>query len=341
MIRNRWFLFPISLVYGLVISFRNVLFNTGVFKQKHFDIPLIGVGNLSVGGTGKSILVDYLLNLLEDKRKLAVLSRGYGRKTSGFLIANENIGPEQIGDEPYQFHIKYQKVTVAVSERRVLGIERLLVNGIDCVVLDDVFQHRWVKPGLMILTTTYQRPYFEDYLLPAGNLREYRRGSSRSDIIMVTKCPNHLTEDQIHRFKHNLALSKSQKVYFSTLSYANLVYNYDGEQRSLEALKNQNLLLVTGIAEPRPLVDFMLSQQLRFKHLRFRDHHHYKRSDFEILDLTTYIILTTQKDFYKLHDVLESPKIYYLSVDIKFLRTSESIDFNQVIKDYIDSVQVD
>lgn len=340
MIRIRWFLLPISFVYGFVIIFRNVLFNVGIFKQKHFDIPLIGVGNLSIGGTGKSILVDYLLNLLHDKRKLAVLSRGYKRKSSGFLIANKDTIPEQIGDEPYQFHSKYQKVTVAVSESRVSGINRLLLNGIDCVVLDDVFQHRWVRPGLMILTTTYQRPYFEDYLLPVGNLREFRRGARRSNIIMVTKCPNHLTEDQIFRFKSNMALSKHQKVYFSTLTYANMVYNYHNEQRLLESLKSENLLLVTGIADPQPLVDFMLSQHLRFKHLRFRDHHHYKPSDFERLDLTTYIILTTQKDFYKLYDVLESQNIYYLSVDIKFLRTSDSIDFNGRIQDHIDSIQV-
>ncbi len=331
LLKLRWLLIPISIVYGLITIIRNLLFDLEIYKQKKKSIKLIGVGNLSMGGTGKSIVVDYLIEQLNNKEKIGVLSRGYKRISQGYVLAKSNDTPQTIGDEPFQFYSKYPNISVAVSECRSIGITELEKLHIQIVILDDVFQHRWVKPNILILTTSFQSPYFKDFIFPVGNLRELAIGANRADIILVTKCPNTLTIKTKTLFIKKINPKPHQKVYFTKLSYPNKVYDHQKKPYSLETFKHQKIKLITGIVDPHLLIEYLRHLELQIEPLLFPDHHSYTKSDFSQFSMENQSILTTEKDFYKLIQVINPNKIFYLPTRLEFFSSKDASDFlNQV-----------
>ncbi|WP_127138461.1 tetraacyldisaccharide 4'-kinase [Flagellimonas oceanensis] len=307
--------FPISLIYALVVHVRNFLFNVGVFSSKSYRTPTICVGNLSVGGTGKTPMTEHLLRILSD-RKVAVLSRGYKRKSKGFYLADAESTVLELGDEPYQIHQKFTGVIVAVDADRRNGIEKLesLVQP-DVIVLDDAFQHRKVKPSFSILLTTYHNLYVDDWYLPTGSLRDARKEARRADLIIVTKCPIGLPEDEKKAIRAKLNPRKHQKVLFASLQYHDVVSNGEGVEMKLSQLKNEQVALVTGIASPEPLVEHLKSIGLDFEHFEYGDHHHF--TDKEIQQFQGYeMLLTTEKDFVRLKGRVDG--LYFLEIAHSF-----------------------
>lgn len=318
----RKLLFPISLVYGAIVYLRNFLFDSGIFKSETPDIPTICVGNLSVGGTGKTPMIELLIRALQKKKDIAVLSRGYKRRSKGFMLAKPKSTSMELGDEPYQIHLKFPGITVAVDADRKNGILQLKeIVDPDLILLDDAFQHRRVKAGFNILLTSYAKLYVDDWFIPTGNLRDAKREAKRAQLIIVTKCPNDLTTVDGDQIIERISPAKGQNVLFTTLAY-------DGELKGsldmldINHLKNTEFTLVTGIANPEPLVAFLESNGLKFEHLSFRDHHIFTEK--EISDLKTKkLILTTEKDFMRLNDQLEN--ILYITIRHNFLFDGQMI----------------
>ena len=321
----RILLLPIIPFYFLVTWFRNTFYDIGIYKSKSYEFPVIAVGNLSTGGTGKTPMVEYLIRLLKDDNKLATLSRGYGRKTKGFLLATDESSAEKIGDEPFQFYHKFKgEIQVAVDEDRQHGISELqsLKSKSEIILLDDAFQHRKVKAGFYVLLTTYGKLYSNDWLLPTGNLRESKAGAKRANIIIVTKCPQNLSNTEKGEIRERLNVLGHQELYFSSIAYSEHVYTSSVKMKT-EDLKQ--FTLVTGIANPNPLVSFLKEFELQFNHLKFSDHHHFTEQeikDFEKLDC----ILTTEKDFMRLqvHASLKE-KLFYLPITTK-IDNSDALD---------------
>lgn len=321
----RIILFPFVPIYFLVTWFRNLAYDKGWFKSMSYDFPVICVGNLSAGGTGKTPMVEYLIRLLKDETKLAALSRGYGRKTKGFLLAEDNITAIELGDEPFQFYHKFKgEIIVAVDEDRQHGIAalRTLKSKPEVVILDDAFQHRKVKAGYNILLTTYANLYVDDFVLPTGNLREPKNGAKRANIIVVTKCPELLSQEEKEAIVLKLKPKVYQHVFFSHISYNDSVLNETQKVR-LNALKS--FTLVTGIANAKPLVNYLKSQQLDFNHIEFKDHHNFTADDVKKLSKLDRIV-TTEKDYMRLknEDVLND-KLYFLPI-ITVIDNSEKFD---------------
>ncbi|HZW76944.1 MAG TPA: tetraacyldisaccharide 4'-kinase [Flavobacteriaceae bacterium] len=312
----RKLLLPFSVLYGLVTAVRNKLFDFGILKSTRFSLPVIVVGNLSTGGTGKSPMVEYLIRNLKNDYKIGVVSRGYGRKTKGFLEVLPSNTAMEVGDEPLQIKKKFPEVIVAVSEKRAVGIEKIRKNT-GVILLDDAFQHRSVKPGYSILLTSYTDLYSDDFILPAGNLRESSRGASRADCIVVTKCPK-LTESEMDGVEKRLNPKIGQDVFFSLISYGEKIMSANGAE-ALEFLSTKTFLLVTGIANPTPLVDYLHSKNLKFTHRSFPDHHHFSEPELKELDAQN-IILTTEKDYVRLQPFLKNALLYYLPIEVSFLR---------------------
>ena len=328
----RYLLVPFVPVYFLVTWFRNIFFRLGWFKQQSYDFPVICVGNLSVGGTGKTPMIEYLIRLLKDDFKVATLSRGYKRQTDGFQLANDQVNAKTIGDEPYQFYFKFgNEVQVAVDANRREGISKLQKSKQkpEVILLDDAFQHRNVKSGLNILLTTFSQPYFNDIVLPTGNLREPRKGAKRADIIIVTKCPENLTSDQKKGFIKRIQPKSYQQVFFSTIAYSEIVYSQN-LQKPLERL--EKFTLVTGIANPKPLIDFLNKKELKFEHLNFKDHHEFNAMEIAVLS-EKQIILTTEKDYMRLKDIkgLEN-NLFYLPITVKI---DKPVDFDKRVKSFV------
>jgi tetraacyldisaccharide 4'-kinase len=332
----RFFLFPFAILYDFVTRIRNLFFDTGIFKQTSFKIPVIIVGNLSAGGTGKTPQIEYLIRLLKDNLKTAVLSRGYKRKTEGFVLLNKNHSAEDVGDEPLQYFKKFKNIYVAVDANRVEGITNLISkNKPEVVLLDDAFQHRKVKGSLSILLTKYSDLFVDDFLLPTGNLRESSRGADRANVILVTKCPENLSRKEQDSLK--LKLGKfNKKVFFTSISYAD---NILGSKEILTSeLINFEVLLITGIANPKPLTNYLKSLNVNFQHLEYADHHHF--SDEEINEIrqkfhkmsSSKIILTTEKDYVRL--MYKIDELYYLPIETSFLNKENSA-FNTVIKNHL------
>ena len=307
-------LLPLSWIYGLAVRFRNYLFDIGVLKSRSFDVPVIAVGNLTVGGTGKTPHVEYLIRLLQDRVKVAVLSRGYKRKTKGYLLANGQSTATELGDEPYQMKSKFPHVSVAVCKKRVEGINRLTTDdkALDVVLLDDAFQHRYVKPGINILLVDYHRLIIYDKLLPAGRLREPLSGKDRADIVIVTKCPKELKPMEFRVITKAMNLYPYQQLFFTTFIYKPLqhVFMTEGNDTpQLESLASQHILLLTGIASPRQmLADIESATGQSPATLTFPDHHHFRKKDIERINQTFIampqprIIITTEKDAVRLKD---------------------------------------
>lgn len=327
MSKLRKILFPISIIYDLVTSLRNFFYDKGIFKSKSYAIPVLAVGNLSVGGTGKSPMIEYLIRLLKNEGRLATLSRGYRRKTRGFILANSKTTAMEIGDEPMQFYTKFNDISVTVDEDRQHGISQLLqIVKPDLILLDDAYQHRKVNAGFYVLLTKFDDLYVDDLLLPAGNLRESKRGASRADVIIVTKCPPNLSLECQNEISNKLNVK--QKIYFTTIGYSDKIEGV--KNVSLKALQSINFTLVTGIANPKYLVGHLENEQLDFEHIAFKDHHNFTNKEIEMLSKKE-LIVTTEKDFMRLKDQLSN--VSYLPILTEFI--SKESDFKNTILSYI------
>ncbi|NAS11743.1 tetraacyldisaccharide 4'-kinase [Poritiphilus flavus] len=312
--------FPFSLVYALIVLIRNFLYDIKVFPSSTFDTRTICVGNLSVGGTGKTPMIELLIDLLSPKYKIAVLSRGYRRKSKGFVLANPNSTAEEIGDEPLQLARKFQDVNVAVDADRRSGIRKLERQiGPDVILLDDAFQHRKVQPDSSILLTAYDELYTRDWYLPTGNLRDSKNQAKRADLIIVTKCPENLSEQQLKKIAEEIDPQPEQQLLFCSLAYADSLKGYQEGVR-LEELNGTKFSLVTGIARPEPLVTFLRSKGLDFEHLGYPDHHFFTAAEIQNLADKSHII-TTEKDYMRLEGQLDNAS--YLSVRHRFLKDGE------------------
>ena len=349
---RRW-LYPLSWLYGAAVYVRNKLFDRGILRSRSFDVPTICIGNLAVGGTGKTPHTEYLIRLLAKAGlHVAVLSRGYKRKSKGYILADGTCNAKQIGDEPYQMKSKYPDIHVAVDEDRVHGIHKLLQEGkpkADVILLDDAFQHRKVKAGLNILLTDYSRLWCDDTLLPAGNLREPIQGKNRAQIIIVTKCPPDIKPIDFNIIGKRLCPYPYQQLYFSGLRYGQLkpVFPTQADRNNTFALKgNEQVLLVTGIASPAPLLREVKARAASVQLLEFGDHHDFSKKDFQLIDREfsklsgpSRLIITTEKDGARLknHPALPEalkPHLYMLPVEIKILQNQQQI-FNQNIINYV------
>lgn len=302
--------FPFSLIYALVVYIRNFMYDTGVLSSKSYKTPTICVGNLSVGGTGKTPMIELLIALLPS-RKIAVLSRGYRRKTKGFMLANAESTAEQIGDEPLQIYSKFPNVHVAVDEDRQRGILNLEEKiKPDLILLDDAFQHRKVRAKFYILLSAYDNLYKDDWYLPTGNLRDSKREAKRADIIIITKCPQNLSKAEQSRIITRITPMPSQEVLFSSLTYDDKIGGFNAGAM-LTSLSEKNITLVTGIANPKPLISHLQRIGLNFTHLAFKDHHFFTEKEIAFLNSKSHV-LTTEKDYMRCKDQIK--KLSYLPV---------------------------
>jgi tetraacyldisaccharide 4'-kinase len=327
-------LFPFSVIYDLATRFRNYLFNVGIKGSFEFDANVIGVGNLTVGGTGKSPMIEYLVKLLSDKYSIATLSRGYGRNTKGFKIADESDNALSIGDEPYQFYNKFKDITVAVGEERAVAIPFILAEkNPDVILLDDAFQHRYVKPSLNIMLTDYSSLFFNDYVLPSGRLRESRRGANRADIIVVTKCDHDISEQEMNQIEFKISkYAPNAQVVFTGIKYLNVKPVYQNSEF------NKKVLLFSGIANSKHLMEYVSTHFELMDEYYFSDHHNYTKKDFHEIEerfrrlpMTEKCLLTTEKDMVKLLDSeLESTihhlPIFYIPIETYFIRGGNIFD---------------
>ena len=331
-------LYPISLIYGLLVGIRNIFFDIGILDSKIYKIPTIGIGNLSIGGTGKSILVDYLINLFKSNYTITTLSRGYNRDTKGFVHANSKSTAYEIGDEPFQFYSKHPEINVVVCEDRRRGMKIILkkLPQTELCIWDDIYQHRFVKPGLMILTTTYDEPYTRDKILPLGNLRESISSSKRADIVLINKCPENISNLKREKFTNSLNLFEHQKVYYSSLTYSEKIKS-KSTSLNLNDLEINNFILVTGIADSSYLVKFLKDRELSFTHLKYKDHYNYSKSSIDKIKRISdgKYILTTEKDFGKLKLKIDSNNLFYIEVSVKFLNDSNELEFDELIEKYL------
>ena len=346
---NEWLL-PLSWLYGAGVCLRNWMFDIGILKSRSYDIPVISVGNITVGGSGKTPHVEYLINLLHDKLKIAVLSRGYKRKSKGYVLASTSSDMPQIGDEPYQMKQKFKDVYIAVDKNRRNGIHRLThdeaTSDVDVILLDDAYQHRYVKPGINILLVDYHRLIIYDKLLPAGRMREPKEGKSRADIVIVTKCPKDLKPMEFRVLKRAMDLYPYQELYFTTLQYEGLKAVFGNGRKPLSSLpSNTNILLLTGIASPQQMMMDLKAVSPNITPMTFGDHHQFSASDAERINSTfaampePKIVITTEKDATRLLNVgnlSEDTKrnIYALPIRIKFMLEGEE-EFNNKIISYV------
>ena len=347
-------LLGLSWFYGLGVGFRNLLFEMGILKSRSFDVPVISVGNITVGGTGKTPHVEYLIRLLKNKVHVAVLSRGYKRKSKGFVLSDKNTPMRMIGDEPYQIKQKFPDITVAVDKKRTRGITKLTEEGdgkkIGVVLLDDAFQHRYVKPGINILLVDYHRLVIYDRLLPAGRLREPVKAKDRADIVIVTKCPKDLKPMEFRVITKAMKLYPYQQLFFSTHDYdaPKAVYPDLAELdklTGLDAISSKNILLLTGIASPEQLMHDLQELKTQITPMTFGDHHNFKRKDIEAINDTfaqmaePKMILTTEKDATRL-TVAEGlsdevkKNLYTLPMRIVIMQDQEE-EFNNKILGYV------
>jgi tetraacyldisaccharide 4'-kinase len=348
----RFILFPISLVYGIVTWIRNIFFDLGILLSKSFEIPVISVGNLSTGGTGKTPHIEYLIRLLGQEYKIAVLSRGYKRITRGFIIADENSTPAEIGDEPCQFYSKFKNIIVAVDEKRKRGITNLLKlsSPPDIILMDDAFQHRYVEPGLSVLLTDYHKIYSHDYMLPTGTLREFRGNAKRADIIVVTKTSKILSPITKKSIQEEIKPQSHQKLLYSYINYSSFLpiggidFIPDGRKRY------NTIIIVAGIANTYPLEFYLRSFCDEIQLLQFPDHYSYSQKDIvkimEVFDgiiTQNKVIVTTEKDLMRISrpDYLNTLRHYpicYVQIEIVFHKEDKPV-FDKSILDYVRAIK--
>ncbi len=344
--RFRFILFPFAILWSFIIWLRNKLYDKKIIRSASFNIPIICIGNLSVGGTGKTPMTEYLIKILSKNYSVATLSRGYKRKTKGFIMAGDNATAADIGDEPMQLHQKFPQIIVAVCEERIIGIPRLLHEKEDTqvIILDDAFQHRQVKAGLNILLTDFNNLYTEDFMLPAGTLRDVRSSSKRANIIVVTKCKVNLTNEERFDIIKKLQPLPQQKVFFTTIEYETPYHLFTKEVRNLNT--DDSVLVVCGIANPQILKEKIGGCTKNYKIISFKDHHIFSTND--IREIKNYLsgiistkkmIITTEKDMVKLKQYqseLHGLPIYVLPMTHKILFDEEN-DFTQQILSFVKS----
>lgn len=341
----RILLFPLAIIYWLIIFVRNKLYDNNILSSSSFGLPLICIGNLSVGGTGKSPMVEYMVKNLKDKFKVATLSRGYKRKTRGYALANENSDALEIGDEPMQFHLKFPDVPVAVGEERLEAIPQLLHDrpDVQCIILDDAFQHRAIKAGLNILLTDCNNLFTRDFFLPTGDLRDLKSSYKRADIIIVTKCDPGLTEEKRKEIAEEINPLPHQHLFFTANRYAD-PYRVLNRNVSMKLNQETEILLVTGIANPQPLKDLLHDNSKTYYMLHFPDHHIFSIDDwaeikkrFEKTESKQKIIITTEKDavrLVKFGKELDSVPLYVLPIEHYFL-FNEADSFMTIVKEFV------
>lgn len=307
--------FPFSLLYGLVVYLRNLCYDTGVFPSRSFDTPTICIGNLSTGGTGKTPMIEWILKNLSGDVKMAVLSRGYKRRTRGFLIADPALTPEETGDEPLQIARKFPQTTVAVDGNRCRGILRLEERvAPEIILLDDAFQHRKVRARLNVLLTSFSNLYIDDWYLPTGNLRDHRGQAQRAQVIVVTKCPPTLDEEGRRKITHRLRPRPGQRVLFSYLDYGDKIMGTT-ETLHLKDIGKREVLLVTAIADPGPLLENLRKKGINIRHRNFPDHHYFTEREIREFNEAA-LVLTTEKDFTRMGGKV--PGAYFIPVEHKF-----------------------
>ncbi len=339
-------LFPFALIYRIIIRLRNLLYDVNLLKSSDFNFPIICIGNVAVGGTGKTPMTEYLIELLQGRYQVATLSRGYKRRTKGFAIAGPQTTAIEIGDEPMQFHQKFPGVTVAVGEERLVAIPQILYQhpNTSVILLDDAFQHRAVRAGLNILLTEYSNLYTRDFMMPSGDLRDERKSSKRAHVIIVTKCPEDLSLEESKKLVTELNPLPHQQVFFTTIQYGTPYHMFKGDQLKIE--NDHNVLLLCGIANPMPVKKYLNEHVHSFEMLKFKDHHIFNSTDlneiqkqFQRNTSSNKIIITTEKDAVRLlkfkNEMTDLP-IYVLPVKHHFL-FNESGDFNKKVLDFIDS----
>lgn len=342
----RCMLTPMSWLYGFGTGVRNKLFDWGLIKEFGFDIPVVGVGNITIGGTGKTPHVEYILECLRYQKNIAVLSRGYKRKTKGFILASSKSTPDSIGDEPMQIYEKFGgRVKVAVCESRVKGVQTLIKEfpNLDLIVLDDSFQHRYIKPKLNIMLMDYSHPVYDDNLLPLGRLRENINALDRADMVITTKCPANISALDMRIVSKHLNLMPYQKLYFSTFDYGGLIPVFPDECDDRVLLsqldKEDSVLILTGIANPRPFVNHFRSYPFKKRVLHFPDHHDFRRGDlgeiqikYNALAGRRKLIVTTEKDAVRLmHNPYFpqelKPFVFYIPIGVRMLESNFGYDF--------------
>jgi tetraacyldisaccharide 4'-kinase len=342
-------LFPLAVIYGCIIFIRNLFYDWHILKETKFEKHLIGVGNLAVGGAGKTPLIEYLIRLLKEEGRIATLSRGYKRKTSGFILADENSTSTQIGDEPLLYAIKYPFVKVAVDARRVNGVKQLLKQEAppSIILLDDVFQHRSIHCGLSIMVSDFNNLYVRDYLMPMGTLREHRSGFLRADVIIITKTPDKITPVEMRAILKDITSKAHQRIFFSYLKYGEL-YAANNSQETISTLNDlyrYRVIAFTGIANADPMLTYLKEYALDVRHLPFSDHHQYVEKDLEDIERfknsfndPQTLLVTTEKDFMRLKEpsiwtFAERMNIFVLPVEVTFKDKEE--EFNQLITTYV------
>ncbi len=341
----RVLLLPFAVIYGFVIIIRNWLYDKQYLKSATFNFPLICVGNIAVGGTGKSPMVEYLVHILKPHFNIGTLSRGYKRKTKGYSLANANTTALEIGDEPMQFHIKFPDVAVAVGEERIVAIPQMLHDRPDlqAIILDDAFQHRIVKAGFNIVLTEYSNLYTHDFFLPTGDLRDEWKSARRADVIIVTKCPRNLTQEKKYKAMRSLHPLPTQKIFFTTIEYGT-PYHISNPQDEWILTPNDEVLLVCGIANPKPLKEYLVEHAHTYYQKDYGDHHIFSIDDlneikerFASIHAKQKIIITTEKDAVRLTkftDELATLPLYVLPIKHAFL-FDEGEQFNALVISYI------
>ena len=340
----RFLLFPFAILYNLVTGLRNRLYDRELKPSIKFDLPVIGVGNLAAGGTGKTPLTEYLIRLLARNYRVATLSRGYGRSTKGFRMAEPTDSALTIGDEPFQFFVKFgDRVKVAVGEERALAIANILHHHpkTQVILLDDAFQHRRVIPSLSILLTDYHRPFYKDFLLPSGRLRESRSGAERADIVIVTKCPQEITDEEMIEIEKSIRVFVERPVFFTHIRYGNPTPL--GRQ---DIKLGDQIALLSGISNSQPLEHYVSQNYKLKKHFNYADHHPYTSADLERLnrfinDNPSASILTTEKDKVKLatpefDSIIQRLPIFYLPIEVEFIKNGQ--DFDEMVLNSIKRV---
>lgn len=340
----RYLLFPFSLIYGAAVWLRNRLYDRQILSSASFNFPVICIGNLATGGTGKTPMTEYLVRLLQPRYKTATLSRGYKRKTTGFAIADADTTALEIGDEPMQFHLKFPELTVAVGEERLVAIPQLLHERPDTqvIILDDAFQHRQVQAGLNILLTDFANLFTRDLMLPTGDLRDVRSSYRRADIIIVTKCKNNLTDEERKAIMTEINPVKDQQVYFTRLRYGNSYHLFSKEE--IDITPDCDILLICGIANPEPLKKHITENVESYEMLRYPDHHIFDSNDlkeiksqFAKIEKAKKLVLTTEKDAVRLHKFEQELKdfpIYVIPVEHEFL-FGQSTEFASQLDKFI------
>ena len=349
----RKLLYPFSIIYGGIIGFRNWLFDMNILKSKSYFIPIINVGNIAIGGTGKTPHIEYLIRFLSSEYRLSTLSRGYKRKTKGFIKADIRHTYEDIGDEPKQLKSQFPELTVCVDENRRRGIENIeqLDSHPELILLDDAFQHRYVKPGLNIVLTDYFHPYWKDTLLPVGNLRDSKSQIDRAEIVIVSKTPKSISPIKKRIIKKELNLYPYQNLFFTTIKYRELVKF--GNTKNIDINEQYSVLMLTGIAKSRHLKTHLNIQYKEVISVKFADHHSYTEADIESVIKTfdeiqnpKKIIITTLKDAVRLKDnrifaELSNRPIYYQTIEIGFLNSDDQKEFNEIILKYVRNAKRD